>query len=752
MNSSGDYTVEYKFTADVKGLKEGVKEAGATLNDLSKSSTSVYYDLASSFDLMSVKAQAFFASVTALETVWVKQSLEDFASYEDAVYGMATTVGNVGGTIEQAMQSIQEVTANGLLSETDASKAINNLTSYGYTVAEATELIKALTLSSEAHRRSNMTVAEQVVQTTEGIRRQSSMMARASGNAETLSQAQERYAESLGKTASELTDAERKQAIFNSYIEAGNSSLAVAEGYENSYSASVQRMNSAMTDLKVAFGEAFAPLATVVANLATWIAKNKELVVVASTFVGVLLGAGGVAVALRTIIPLIQTAIVWFNGLAVSTKGVVLGLATVATTMAVIALTSNKTSKALTGVNSSTKKASTNMDNLASSVGGASGAVRDLSKELANLEKQYKDDLKQIELRHQETINKLTKQIQEANVDYRRAIDERNADFAVSQAKEERTHQEKVDELMTQIDFLQRYNNKYNQQKLTNLQLALQRENALYQKRTQAEKEELELQNAYDKASYEAKLASLQQELDEEMAFMNKHRADLQEVRDWILKDEIENLKDRYEAQKASYADQTASAGGAGYDIGENYFQGLDDAFNDYAGDINREYTTLADEIGESFESKLVSWVGNALAWVVEKITKVADWFAHFGENLNKAGKDLAKGIDNYFSTVQGIFQGIGDTARNLLGFSSGGYTGRGNPNEIAGVVHKGEYVLPQEMVDQSTGTPKSVGSTYNIYVSGVFATSATERRRVADQIVTAINQNNKSRLEASWQ
>jgi len=40
-------------------------------------------------------------------------------------------------------------------------------------------------------------------------------------------------------------------------------------------------------------------------------------------------------------------------------------------------------------------------------------------------------------------------------------------------------------------------------------------------------------------------------------------------------------------------------------------------------------------------------------------------------------------------------------------GFSSGGYTGRGGMNEPAGVVHKGEYVLPQRMVNQTTGLPK---------------------------------------------
>ncbi len=41
-------------------------------------------------------------------------------------------------------------------------------------------------------------------------------------------------------------------------------------------------------------------------------------------------------------------------------------------------------------------------------------------------------------------------------------------------------------------------------------------------------------------------------------------------------------------------------------------------------------------------------------------------------------------------------------------GFSTGGFTGRGATDEVAGVVHKGEYVIPKSQVDQSTGRPKS--------------------------------------------
>jgi len=66
-------------------------------------------------------------------------------------------------------------------------------------------------------------------------------------------------------------------------------------------------------------------------------------------------------------------------------------------------------------------------------------------------------------------------------------------------------------------------------------------------------------------------------------------------------------------------------------------------------------------------------------------------------------------------SYLQGATNGI-----NLQGgtYASGGFTGRGGSTDYAGIVHKGEYVLTKEQVDQSTGKPKASGSSinYNIY------------------------------------
>ena len=56
------------------------------------------------------------------------------------------------------------------------------------------------------------------------------------------------------------------------------------------------------------------------------------------------------------------------------------------------------------------------------------------------------------------------------------------------------------------------------------------------------------------------------------------------------------------------------------------------------------------------------------------------------------------------------------DTIKRYRGFSTGGFTGRGGEYEPAGIVHKGEYVVPKQYVNQSTGLPNVGGKTeYNI-------------------------------------
>lgn len=68
--------------------------------------------------------------------------------------------------------------------------------------------------------------------------------------------------------------------------------------------------------------------------------------------------------------------------------------------------------------------------------------------------------------------------------------------------------------------------------------------------------------------------------------------------------------------------------------------------------------------------------------------------------------------------------------------FATGGFTGRGNANEVAGIVHKGEYVIPQSGVNQNTGQPMSTGSgDIHIHVNAGTVVGANGMQELANTI-----------------
>lgn len=61
----------------------------------------------------------------------------------------------------------------------------------------------------------------------------------------------------------------------------------------------------------------------------------------------------------------------------------------------------------------------------------------------------------------------------------------------------------------------------------------------------------------------------------------------------------------------------------------------------------------------------------------------------------------------NGFNLQTGLLPGGNAGRLTVRAFDTGGYTGAGGKYEPAGIVHKGEYVVPKSQVNQSTGLPK---------------------------------------------
>lgn len=473
-----------------------------------------------------------------------------------------------------------------------------------------------------------------------------------------------------------------------------------------------EQMAKSMSKIKATIGQLVSPIVGAVGSIADFATQNTALI---QTFYTMALAIGGSA-GLIALVKKLGTAFTILKQGATGIVGVLGGLVGLIGAFLFPAGSMSQTLEEITEEEQRQKEATEALDeaykDYTSTMADVNQQISEIQEQMAKSTRDYRRSLKQLLVDHEATIGSLTQQIRDANDDYQRAIDERNASFAVSQAKEAEEHQKKVDELMTQINFLQRYNNRYNQEKLSQLQFALAKENRLYQERTEAEKAELEVQNENERKARDKKLAEYQAELNEEVAFMNKHRQALEAVRNEILLDEVESLDEQYREQMASYQKQIESARKKGMESALAYAEAYTDTLNRY--DWNGKYKTLQQKLGEAFGS----------VW----------------------GKD-----GGYLSREKAMRGGQEVVLETFLpgAFADGGYTGQGGKNEVAGVVHRGEYVLPQEQVDQTTGQPKLGNTNITINLSGTFATSEAEKRSVAQQIANALQQVQRQRLGA---
>jgi hypothetical protein len=87
----------------------------------------------------------------------------------------------------------------------------------------------------------------------------------------------------------------------------------------------------------------------------------------------------------------------------------------------------------------------------------------------------------------------------------------------------------------------------------------------------------------------------------------------------------------------------------------------------------------------------------------IEGMAQAASDLADYMERAAKAGTDLAGIPLNAPNSAEAMFPGGSSPnlssgsgqSPSIYGYAKGGYTGDGNPNEAAGIVHRGEYVVP---------------------------------------------------------
>lgn len=347
------------------------------------------------------------------------------------------------------------------------------------------------------------------------------------------------------------------------------------------------------------------------------------------------------------------------------------------------------------------------LSDIEKNVGSGTGAMDDMAKKMADIADQarkinedYRYSLAQLVQSKNENIAALRETLDAEKKAYDNAYSERLAGFNKTQNQEQKSHTEKTKALQNQIDFLTKYDNEANRKQLTELQFALAQENAEYQKSTELRKNEFDAQTKSASDEYEKRRVENQKKLNEELALLNKHRQDVLAVRGVMLRDEIEQLKFARDEQLKSLEKQRQEAA-------------------NYGG-----------AAGKAF--------GSAYKWQLIESTKLS----------NEEAKRVYGG-GSTGAVIQTYRRGDGTEEKVIVPkYYTGGYTGAGGKYEPAGIVHRGEYVLPKEQVNQSTGLPDwdkigAGGTTVNVSVnmSGVMASGKSDLRQVATQLGQMINE-----------
>lgn len=263
---------------------------------------------------------AFGAAVTAAFGLTVKAAME--------VEGTRTAFENLakanGQSADEILKAMQEA-SKGTVSASDLMLAANRGMTLGV-AKNSKEFASLMEIARDRARTMGMTTTKAFDDIVTGIGRGSPLILDNLGLTISIAEANEKYAKELGKTTSELTDAEKQQALLNEVLRQGQATIdKTAQGTLTS-SEALQKLKASLVNVTATLGQALLPLiqrvsaiiAGVLEKIQDWIATNPDLaktLTIIGTVLGVVAGALG---GLLMVLPKLRLAWLAFNSVFVA--------------------------------------------------------------------------------------------------------------------------------------------------------------------------------------------------------------------------------------------------------------------------------------------------------------------------------------------------------------------------------------------------------------------------------------------------
>lgn len=250
----GQLVIDLKIKTEA--LEKGLETAKKKLQDIEQNNKQVENSnksLDASYLAMSATAVLALGKIVGA----IKDCVNEYNAYTQSMSSLQNVSEYTGESMTDLSKIMNKFGA--YMTKSDLATTIKNFSLMGFEAQQTEQMIEALTNSAIRNRNANYTVSEAVRIASEGYRQGLSTLSDSAGVTENLSVMLDNYAKSIGKTASQLTEAEKNQAYLNRTMYAAEPFASAMSDYLETLAGKQGQYSQAMRETQVAYAEALEP-------------------------------------------------------------------------------------------------------------------------------------------------------------------------------------------------------------------------------------------------------------------------------------------------------------------------------------------------------------------------------------------------------------------------------------------------------------------------------------------------------------
>lgn len=251
----GELSINLKMK--LEGLEKGLETARKKIQSLEEENKKIENSnksLDASYLAMSATAVLALGKIVGT----IKDCVNEYNSYTQSMSSLQNVSEYTGESMSDLSKIMNKFGA--YMTKSDLATTIKNFSLMGFEAQQTEQMIEALTNSAIRNRNANYSVSEAVRVASEGYRQGLSTLSDSAGVTENLSVMLDNYAKSIGKTASQLTDAEKNQAYLNRTMYAAEPFASAMSDYLETLAGKQGQYSQALRGTQVAYAEAIEPI------------------------------------------------------------------------------------------------------------------------------------------------------------------------------------------------------------------------------------------------------------------------------------------------------------------------------------------------------------------------------------------------------------------------------------------------------------------------------------------------------------